>query len=271
MEERRRAIAELVNKMGSVSIAQLKEAFPEVSEMTIRNDIKALDREHKLVRVYGGVRSLEFAVGADGLFDVRRNQNVDAKAAIAAKAAKLVRPNTTIYLDSGSTLAKFAAALPDEHLMVFTCGIYNVMELGHFDTVDVIVPGGTLNRYNMCLHGSRAIREIRKLRFDQVFIGAASYSKTAPTRKPSLSAHASSRQSRRYCCSIQPNWAKSRRLPSAISTSLTSSSPMATCPPIFSSVAPPRASTSYNAAATPKPNSNAKKKRRHRCDAASLS
>ena len=90
-----------------------------------------------------------------------------------------MRPNTTIYLDSGSTLAKFAAALPDEHLMVFTCGIYNVMELGHFDTVDVIVPGGTLNRYNMCLHGSRAIREIRKLRFDQVFIGAASYSKTA--------------------------------------------------------------------------------------------
>ena len=64
MEERRRAIVELVNKMGSVSIAQLKEAFPEVSEMTIRNDIKALDREHKLVRVYGGVRSLEFAVGA---------------------------------------------------------------------------------------------------------------------------------------------------------------------------------------------------------------
>ena len=145
MKERRRAIVELVNKMSSVSIAQLKEAFPEVSEMTIRNDIKALDREHKLVRVYGGVRSLEFAVGADGLFDVRRNQNVDAKAAIAAKAAKLVRPNTTIYLDSGSTLAKFAAALPDEHLMVFTCGIYNVMELGHFDTVDVIVPGGTLN------------------------------------------------------------------------------------------------------------------------------
>ena len=44
MEERRRAIVELVNKMGSVSIAQLKEAFPEVSEMTIRNDIKALDR-----------------------------------------------------------------------------------------------------------------------------------------------------------------------------------------------------------------------------------
>ena len=59
MEERRRAIVELVNKMSSVSIAQLKEAFPEVSEMTIRNDIKALDREHKLVRVYGGVRSLE--------------------------------------------------------------------------------------------------------------------------------------------------------------------------------------------------------------------
>ena len=178
MEERRRAIVELVNKMSSVSIAQLKEAFPEVSEMTIRNDIKALDAEHRLVRVYGGVRSIECAVGADGLFDVRRNQNIDAKTTIAKKASELVRPNTTLYLDSGSTLARFAAALPDERLLVFTCGIYNVMELGHSQNIEVIVPGGTLNRYNMCLHGSRAIREIRKLRFDQVFVGANSWSKS---------------------------------------------------------------------------------------------
>ncbi len=179
MKERRRAILELVNQKNSVSIAQLKEAFPEVSEMTIRNDIKALDREHQLVRVYGGVRSLEYAVGADGRIDLRRNQNVDAKATIATKAAGLVRPNTTIYLDSGSTLAKLAASLPDERLMVFTCGVYNIIELGRFENIDVIVPGGTLNRYSMCLHGSRAIREIRGLRFDQVFIGATSYSKAS--------------------------------------------------------------------------------------------
>lgn len=179
MKERRAAIVELVNKMSSLSIAQLKEAFPEVSEMTIRNDIKALDREHKLVRVYGGVRSMGFAVGADGLIDVRRGQNVDAKEAIAAKAAGLVRPNTTVYLDSGSTVAKLASTLPDEHLMVFTCGIYNVVELARFENIEVIVPGGSLNRTNMCLHGSRAIREVRNLRFDQVFICATSYSKTS--------------------------------------------------------------------------------------------
>ena len=64
---------------------------PEMMEDTV----KAGD----LVLVTNRYETQQFAVGADGLFDVRRNQNVDAKAAIAAKAAKLVRPNTTIYLD----------------------------------------------------------------------------------------------------------------------------------------------------------------------------
>ena len=43
MEMRRNAIAELVNKHGTVSFAQIKEQFPQVSEMTLRTDLKALD------------------------------------------------------------------------------------------------------------------------------------------------------------------------------------------------------------------------------------
>lgn len=175
MKERRRAIVDYVNAMGNVSIAQLKEAFPEVSEMTIRNDIKALDHDRQLVRVYGGVRSMEFAVGADGPFDLRRARHVEAKGDIARKAAGLVRANTTLYLDSGSTVAALAGALPDLNLTVFTCGVYNLLELGRLERVETIVPGGALNRINMCLHGSRTVRAVRNLRFDQMFIGASSY------------------------------------------------------------------------------------------------
>ena len=44
MEQRRNAIVELVNREGSLSFVQLKEAFPSVSEMTLRTDLKALDQ-----------------------------------------------------------------------------------------------------------------------------------------------------------------------------------------------------------------------------------
>ena len=48
MEQRRNQIVELVNRKGSISFAQLKEAFPSVSEMTLRADLKALDEARRV-------------------------------------------------------------------------------------------------------------------------------------------------------------------------------------------------------------------------------
>ena len=44
MELRRNAIVSLINERGSVSFGDLKESFPQVSEMTLRTDLKALDK-----------------------------------------------------------------------------------------------------------------------------------------------------------------------------------------------------------------------------------
>ena len=41
MEQRRQKITELVNREGQISFTRLKAAFPEVSEMTLRTDLKA--------------------------------------------------------------------------------------------------------------------------------------------------------------------------------------------------------------------------------------
>ena len=65
MEQRRNAIVELVNREGSLSFVQLKEAFPSVSEMTLRTDLKALDQARRVVRVHGGVCLLYTSDAAD--------------------------------------------------------------------------------------------------------------------------------------------------------------------------------------------------------------
>ena len=66
MEMRRDAIVQLVNEKGSVRFSQIKEAFPNVSEMTLRTDLKALDEEKKILRVHGGARSVQVIIGTDG-------------------------------------------------------------------------------------------------------------------------------------------------------------------------------------------------------------
>ena len=43
MEQRRNKLVELINQKGNVNFAQIKSAFPNVSEMTLRTDLKALD------------------------------------------------------------------------------------------------------------------------------------------------------------------------------------------------------------------------------------
>ena len=120
VEGRRSAIAAYINEMSSVTFGQIKEAFPDVSDMTIRTDLKALDEAKKIVRVHGGAKSVETVIGNDDLLGKRAVQNVDAKQVIAEKAAGLVRENMTIFVDSGSTTTLLAAQFPDVRCLIIT-------------------------------------------------------------------------------------------------------------------------------------------------------
>ena len=78
MEMRRNAIAELVNKHGTVSFAQIKEQFPQVSEMTLRTDLKALDAAKEIVRIHGGAKSVQLVIGTDDYLTRRAVRNIGA-------------------------------------------------------------------------------------------------------------------------------------------------------------------------------------------------
>lgn len=166
MEQRRNAIVELVNREGSLSFVQLKEAFPSVSEMTLRTDLKALDQARRVVRVHGGVKSVEVVVGTDDQFGRRTARNASEKQIIAEKAAALLRPNTTVFLDSGSTATAVARCVPDEP------------DADLHERIDVrdrtrcgwkspsVIPGGTLNRFSHSVCGVRGIQELEGVHFD---------------------------------------------------------------------------------------------------------
>lgn len=176
MHQRRERIVELVNRQGSVSFAQVKQELPGVSEMTLRTDLKALDADRRIVRIHGGARSVGYVVGTDDLLDHRTVHNVEAKEAIAAKAVALVRPDSCVCIDSGSTTTALAARMPDERLLAFTNSLTVAGELARLANPQTHVFGGTLNRFSRCMNGSAVVEAVRDVHFDTFFFGVTNYS-----------------------------------------------------------------------------------------------
>ena len=58
----------MVDAEGQITFAQLKSAFPNVSEMTLHTDLKHLNESGRIVRVHGGARSAEIVAGAEDFF-----------------------------------------------------------------------------------------------------------------------------------------------------------------------------------------------------------
>jgi DeoR family transcriptional regulator of aga operon len=176
MENRRNAIVEMINNRGHLSFAQLKAAFPQVSEMTLRTDLKVLDQTRRIVRIHGGAKSVNMVIGTDGLLGLRTARNADAKEIIAQKALQFLRANTSVYLDSGSTVTALARLIPDDSYLIFTNALSCATELAKLKIPRVTMLGGILNCYSMSLCGTQSIRAVEKINFDTMFLGVTSYS-----------------------------------------------------------------------------------------------
>ena len=179
MEQRRKAIVDFINERGDVTFAQLVQSFPDVSQMTLRTDLKSLDKEKKIVRIHGGAKSVEVVLGTDDYLGRRVIRNVEEKDYIAKKALSLIKPNTAIYLDSGSTTTALAKMWPDQPNFIFTSSMTCVMELSKLSYPTVFVLGGELNKFSMSTCGVKAIDSVKSVSFDLAILGVTSYSEDA--------------------------------------------------------------------------------------------
>ncbi len=179
METRRNAIVELINECGTVSFSQLKETFPNVSEMTLRTDLKLLDEAKRIVRIHGGAKSVQVVIGTDDYLSKRSVRNIEEKQKIVEKALTLLRPDTTIFMDSGSTTTLLARQFPDQSNLIYTTGLTCATELANLSSPTVMLPGGMLNRYSQSVFGISAVRELERVNFSQTFLGVTGYSRAA--------------------------------------------------------------------------------------------
>lgn len=175
MEMRRDAIVQLINEKGTVSFSQIKQEFPNVSEMTLRTDLKLLDEAKRILRVHGGAKSVQVIIGTDDFLNRKSVRNIPEKQKIAEKALTLLHPDTTIFLDSGSTATVLARQIPDQSYLIYTTGLSCATELANLSKPTVMLPGGKLNRYSQSVFGYSAIKELERVNFDQAFLGVTGF------------------------------------------------------------------------------------------------
>jgi DeoR family transcriptional regulator, aga operon transcriptional repressor len=174
IKERRDQIVEFVNQHGSISFAALSKEFA-VSDMTLRRDLEALDNERRIVRIHGGVKSVNVVAGTDGLFSMRSARNRQAKDIIAQKALQFIRPNTTIFIDSGTTTTALAACMPDIPCLIFTSSLTCAMEFCKLKQPCVYVIGGKLNASSYSINGMRSLSFLKDVNFDVAFMGTTGF------------------------------------------------------------------------------------------------
>lgn len=169
--ERQRRIHALVAgnvRLGVEALAQRLDVAP----MTIRRDLAEMQAAGLLLRVHGGC-VLPAAFAREMSFSEKAGRNRSEKQAIARKAVTFLEANSSIYLDTGTTVAEIGRLLPaGQSLRVFTNNLRMAMDLFGRQDVEVHVYGGLLAARSPDLVGDAAAVRVSEFRTDWAIVGA---------------------------------------------------------------------------------------------------
>jgi DeoR/GlpR family transcriptional regulator of sugar metabolism len=143
--------------------------------MTVRRDVASLSARNRLRQVFGGVTkplNAPEALGTD--YSVRLAANTAAKAAIGRRAAELVKDNSVIAIDSGSTALAVASHLGVKlSITVVTASLPVINLLGGRSQVELVALGGGLHRELQAFAGPLTLIAIEQLRVQDFFLGVS--------------------------------------------------------------------------------------------------
>ena len=169
-EERKSKIVQFINENKRATVQDFCSLL-NVSEATIRRDLKFLEESKKLKRTHGGAVSLE-TVTFEPDFLEKKGKFIKEKKAIGKKASELIKEGETILLDSGTTTKSLAEELKKfSNLVVVTNSFLILQELEFHSGIEVMMLGGTLRKETLAFVGPFAEQSLSMIQVDKAFIG----------------------------------------------------------------------------------------------------
>lgn len=166
--ERQNKIIQILEKEHKVIASNLSKRF-EVSEDTIRRDLKELDKLGRLKRVHSGALRIGPRITN---FEYRSKIGQKEKTIMAKKALSIIKENSLILVDGGSTNNTLINLIPfDFKCTIITNSLPIAISLKNHKNVDCIVLGGIYDKRTMNNFGSLTLAELNSFIPDMYIMG----------------------------------------------------------------------------------------------------
>lgn len=164
-------ILNLVNEKEYVSLHELMKKTNS-SESTIRADLVNLEKDGKIIRLHGGAKSIN-DISLNSL-ELNMNEksllNVEEKNEIAKLAASLIKDNSLVYIDAGTTTSILCDYISSTGNTYITNSMTIAQKLAR-KKFKVYVTGGEIKLTTDAFVGTFPIETIKRFTFDIGFFG----------------------------------------------------------------------------------------------------
>ena len=166
--ERRNIILKKLEANGIVRASEIALQCGASME-TVRKDLFCLEQQGKLRRIHGGAISITENIPG---FQARNAENNEYRKIAAHTACTLIKDNSFIALDSGTTTLEMAKILrfAELTLTILTNSVATYSYLCQNPKIRTILTGGEYNPLEEALWGPMAEKNIKSMHTDMAFI-----------------------------------------------------------------------------------------------------
>ncbi len=186
-EQRHQEILRLLRQEGILSVRGLT-AYMNVSHMTVRRDITALESTGQVSSVRGGVRlTKQHGQEPAGEPKLRAQPGAPREKAIAKLAAQSIKDDMVVFFDAGTacrSLVPFLAAR--RHLTVVTNDFYIVTSLFAYPNIETIHTGGVVDPASASGQGPLATEMLKFVNIDLSFLSSRTWNISRGLMAPSM-------------------------------------------------------------------------------------
>ncbi len=175
--KRQQAVLKILKEQKTIDVESVSQKL-NVSPTTIRRDLQMFEKQHIVVRFYGGAKLIEETLQEEDGSQAQSSALLidgDQKHAIASYAATLIEEGDIIFTNSSSTALLLLDYIRNKRVVIVTNN-GNVLGYPKDPQVDVILTGGEVYKLKQSMVGEFALHTLTKISANKAFIGVGGIS-----------------------------------------------------------------------------------------------
>lgn len=169
-DERWKKIIQTIDEQSIISMSEISKML-NVTEMTVRRDLKVLEEKGFLTRIHGGAKKKQKVFQDELSHNEKRSINIEEKQYIAKIAAQLIKEKDIVYIGSGTTNELIFDYLDVNYAKIITNSISIFSKFKDDRRFELILIGGRFRARTDVFIGNFTAELLSKIRIKSAFVG----------------------------------------------------------------------------------------------------